>query len=56
MFFSALPGVVTTQGGDETWNEAKCQRRVLPLLAFAQHADAEILRKNLFLRLKGQSP
>lgn len=38
------------------WSEAKCQRCALPLLAFARHADTEILRKNLLLRLKGQSP
>jgi len=38
------------------WSEAQCQRRSLPLLAFARHADMEMLRKNLLLRLKGQSP
>jgi hypothetical protein len=29
------------------WDEAKCQRRALPLLAFAGHADAKRLRQNL---------
>lgn len=38
------------------WGEAKCQRHALPLLAFANHADARNLRENLLLRLKGQSP
>jgi RNA-directed DNA polymerase len=39
-----------------TWSEAKCQRRILPLLAYANHADTNILKKNLLLRLDGQSP
>lgn len=39
-----------------TWGEAQCQRRALPLLAFAAHADAAMLRKNLLSRLMGQSP
>jgi RNA-directed DNA polymerase len=38
------------------WDEAKCQRRALPLLAFAGHADSNQLKKNLLLRLKGLSP
>ena len=38
------------------WSEARCQRHALPLLAFVQHANAETLRKNLLLRLSGQSP
>jgi RNA-directed DNA polymerase len=38
------------------WDEAKCQRRVLPLLAFTSHADAKNLRKSIFLRLEGQLP
>lgn len=33
------------------WEEAKCQRRSLPLLAFVGHADAKELRKNLLLKL-----
>jgi len=41
------------QSGD--WDEAKCQRRVLPLLAFAGHADAKNLRKSVLSRLQGQS-
>jgi RNA-directed DNA polymerase len=36
------------------WTEAKCQRRVIPLLAFAHHADTLQLRKNVLVRL-GQS-
>jgi len=36
------------------WNEAKCQRRVLPLLAFTGHADAKNLRESILSRLKGQ--
>jgi hypothetical protein len=39
-----------------TWSEAKCQRRTLPLLAFAGYADTDYLRKQLLLRLEGQSP
>lgn len=38
------------------WSEAKCQRHALPLLAFVRHAGTKILRKNLLLHLKGQSP
>ena len=38
------------------WDEAKCQRRALPLLAFAGHANSNQLKKNLLLRLKGLSP
>ncbi|MEI6412145.1 MAG: reverse transcriptase domain-containing protein [Bacteroidota bacterium] len=37
------------------WSEATCQRRVLPLLAFARYADTETLRKNVLLSI-GQSP
>jgi retron-type reverse transcriptase len=29
------------------WSEAACQRRVLPLLAFTRHANAQAFRKNL---------
>lgn len=38
----------------DAWSEAKCQRRVLPLLAFARHADSSVFRKNVLLRLQGQ--
>lgn len=38
------------------WSESRCQRHALPLLAFARHADTQALLKNLYLRLKGQSP
>lgn len=38
------------------WSEPKCQRHAASLLAFAQHADTNMLRKNLLLRLYGQSP
>jgi len=37
------------------WDEAKCQRHVLPLLAFAGHADAKRLRQSVLLGLQGQS-
>jgi hypothetical protein len=37
------------------WDEAKCQRRALPLLAFTAHADAKKLRRSVLLQLKGQS-
>jgi retron-type reverse transcriptase len=30
------------------WDESKCQRRALPLLAFAAHADTRQLRQRLF--------
>ena len=30
------------------WSEATCQRRVLPLLAFIQHADTKGFRKKIF--------
>ena len=33
------------------WSEAACQRRVLPLLAFTEYADAEVFRKNVLLQL-----
>ncbi|MCB0376035.1 MAG: RNA-directed DNA polymerase [Sinomicrobium sp.] len=31
------------------WDEATCQRHLLPLLAFIRHADTKILRENVFL-------
>lgn len=31
------------------WDEAACQRRALPLLAFTQHANAKAFRKKVFL-------
>jgi len=34
-----------------TMTEAECQRRVLPLIAFTQHADALEFRKNVLLGL-----
>lgn len=37
------------------WSEATCQRRILPLLAFTQHADAKKFRERVFLELSGQS-
>jgi len=37
------------QSGD--WDEAKCQRRVLPLIAFTGHADAKKLRESILSRL-----
>lgn len=30
------------------WDEASCQRRALPLLAFTQHANAKAFRKTVF--------
>ena len=33
------------------WSEATCQRRVLPLLAFVQHADTKGLRKKVLNRV-----
>lgn len=36
------------------WDEAKCQRRALPLLAFTGHADAKNLRESILLGLQGQ--
>ena len=32
------------------WSEADCQRRVLPLIAFTEHADATEFRKNVIVR------
>ncbi len=37
------------------WTEAACQRRVLPLIAFTQHADSKTFRKNVLLDIEGQS-
>ena len=34
-----------------TWDEAVCQRRALPLIAFTRHADSTIFRKNVITRL-----
>lgn len=34
------------------WDEAKCQRHALPLLAFTGHADAKKLRESVLLHLK----
>lgn len=38
------------------WSEARCRRHALPLLAFANHADARNLKENLLLHFQGQSP
>lgn len=38
------------------WNEAKCQRRAVPLLAFTGHADAKRLQESVLLGLQGQLP
>jgi len=32
------------------WSAASCQRHVLPLLAFVEHADARNFRKSVFLQ------
>ncbi|MBK8195593.1 MAG: hypothetical protein IPK76_21185 [Lewinellaceae bacterium] len=32
-----------------TWDEAYCQRKVLPLLAFTQHAETLAWRKKIIL-------
>jgi len=37
------------------WSEEICARHALPLIAFTNHADAKLFRKNVLLRLKGQS-
>ena len=48
---------VETQYQRGKWSEAKCQRHILPLLAFIKHADTEGFRKGLFVnkKQKGQS-
>ena len=33
------------------WTEAYCQKKVLPLIAFTQHVDAKIFRKNVLLEM-----
>jgi retron-type reverse transcriptase len=33
------------------WDEATCQRRVLPLIAFTRHADAKSLREDIVSRI-----
>jgi RNA-directed DNA polymerase len=38
------------------WTEARCQRKVLPLLAFTAHADAKKLQKSILLRGQGPLP
>jgi hypothetical protein len=35
------------------WEDAVCQRKVLPLLAFIGHADSDALRKNVISNIKG---
>ncbi|HMQ59207.1 MAG TPA: RNA-directed DNA polymerase [Flavilitoribacter sp.] len=40
----------------EFWPEDICQRRVLPLIAFTAYADAAEFRKNVLLKISGQSP
>jgi retron-type reverse transcriptase len=47
---------IETGRQSEDWDEAKCQRRVLPLIAFTAHANAKNLRQRILLGLKGQSP
>lgn len=37
------------------WDEAKCRRHVLPLIDFTRKADTYLFRKNVLLRLEGQS-
>lgn len=41
---------VTLAADNERWSQEKCRRHALPLLAFARHADTEILRKKVSLR------
>ena len=53
-FFQKMQRVDAAYHSGE-WDEAKCHRRVVPLLAFAGHADTMALRKNVLLRL-GQLP
>lgn len=38
------------------WSEETCSRRAWPLVAFTEHADAEVFRKNVLLKSKGQAP
>ena len=40
-----------TQYQNGGWDEAVCQRRVLPLIAFTAHADTTIFRKNVLCRI-----
>lgn len=47
---------IDTHHKSGVWDEATCQRRALPLIAFTQHADALEFRKNVLLRLEGQLP
>jgi hypothetical protein len=35
------------------WEDAVCQRKVLPLLAFIGHADSDVLRKSVISNIKG---
>jgi retron-type reverse transcriptase len=37
------------------WSEEACARHAWPLVAFTEHADAKVFRKNVLLHLQGQS-
>jgi hypothetical protein len=39
---------------EEIWDEASCQRRALPLIAFTRHAISADFRKRVLLDLEGQ--
>lgn len=40
---------------NKTWSEETCSRHAWPLVAFTEHADAKVFRKNVLLYLEGQS-
>lgn len=39
----------------ENWTQVACQQHVLPLVAFTEHADTLVFRKNVLLRIEGLS-
>jgi len=51
--FARKMAIVDRHYHNGDWTEKACQQHALPLIAFTQHADAAMLRKNVLLRLKG---
>jgi hypothetical protein len=43
---------IENQYHEGVWDETTCQQRILPLLAFINHANTENLKKSVFLNLK----
>jgi len=46
---------VNAQYNSGAWDEAACQRHVLPLAAFTRHADAKVFRQKVISRISPES-